>query len=523
MSAFKKTLAILLITANLSLFTVPTQAAGQDLTSALFNYFIHGQTSIEGALTHTVFCMLVGWSPYNQCAAYAMDGTTKIGLASPVKEPKIVLYDHIPSGGAVGGLTSTMVAFYDNPPTSSTLYLADLGQNLGIIPQPAYAQVMGSGEKIINPIFKLWQASRNLAYFAFTLVFVVVGLMIMLRQKINPQTVVSAQQALPSLVIGLVLVTFSYFIAALIIDLAFVGMQMVAQLFILSGIHSSLGDVQQLAKDANAFQLFQSTGLNGTNMSTGFNGVKDQLSTIFTSAGGGNPAMAWFLPALIGGIAGGLMLGGLGGAAGVAIGGGSTIIIPALVILVLLIALVIQLFRLLFALLTTYIQILVFAIGGPFFILIGSIPGRGGVITMWWKGLLANTLVFPAVFAIFLFAGTIMSPDLATAWGNSTLPLFGNISGDFIRTLLAFGIVLAVPSVPDMVRAALGVKGPQGFAQAALGGFMGGVGVAQTGYGRWTAGPAAIQKAWQDADAKAKAGVGPAAPQGPPRRFPWIY
>jgi hypothetical protein len=85
--------------------------------------------------------------------------------------------------------------------------------------------------------------------------------MIMLRQKLNPQTVISVQSALPGLVIGLIMVTFSYFIAALITDSAFFGVQIVAQIFV--SVVDSKGvvnffDPVTLAQKSNIFDLYTS-------------------------------------------------------------------------------------------------------------------------------------------------------------------------------------------------------------------------------------------------------------------------
>ena len=75
-----------------------------------------------------------------------------------------------------------------------------------------------------------------------------------------------------------------------------------------------------------------------------------------------------------------------------------------------------------------------------------------------------------------------------------------------------------------MVRNALGVKGPQGIGQAALGGFMGGFGVAQAGYNRWTDPYRQVQKAWEENRTKARAGLpaAPVTPRRPYRGFPWF-
>ena len=54
------------------------------------------------------------------------------------------------------------------------------------------------------------------------IILIAAGFMIMFRVKINPQTVVSLQTMIPKLVITLLLVTFSYAIAGLVIDMIYV-------------------------------------------------------------------------------------------------------------------------------------------------------------------------------------------------------------------------------------------------------------------------------------------------------------
>jgi len=508
MSVLKKAISCWLLAVGLFFITSSPVLAQTELNQGNFNYFMNAQTTIEGAIGHTICCSLAGISPFNEDGCLGYDQNTK----------KPLVFNRLPNGGALGTLGSSMIALYNNPPTSSIYYLANLGESVGLSPKSAYAQVGGSGEGIIAPVFKLWQAVRNIVYLAFIAVFLTIGLMIMLRQKINPQTVISAQTALPGLVVGLILVTFSYFIAALMIDLAFVGVQLVAQVFASSGLANSLGDVQQAAQNSNIFNLFSSSGLNLNNMGIIQKGISGQFLDIF-GGGGGGTLIALIILTIIGGIVGFLA----GGPVGMAIGGAAGasapgLVIPTIVILILLIALFIQMFRLVFALLGSYIQILVFALTGPLFILLGSIPGRGATITAWLKGLIANALVFPAVFAIFLFAGVILGSS--EGWAESiALPLFGGLDTNFIKVLIAYGILLGSPAVPDMVRAAFGVKGPQGIVQAALGGVMGGGGAALTGYRMGTANIArereeilAARKASASATAAGQTGV-PAPPE----------
>ncbi len=139
---------------------------------------------------------------------------------------KIFGFNNSPEMGLFAYIDKAISAMYTHPPTSGTLYLANLGTNLGLVDE-AYAQsIGGTGDRVLFPVIKLWQVARNVSYIAFILVFITIGLMIMFRQKISQQATVSAQAAIPGLVIGLVLITFSYFIAALIVDFSFITMKL---------------------------------------------------------------------------------------------------------------------------------------------------------------------------------------------------------------------------------------------------------------------------------------------------------
>lgn len=466
-----------------------TGAGGEQITQKNYRAPQNANYTILN-LEHSIFCELAGTSPVDKC----------IGLG---KDKKISLYDQVPGGGALGGLTTFMIAMYQ-PPTSTAQYLAHLGENLGFV-KPAYAQVGGSGAGIIEPIRALWLVTRNLAYIAFIIVFIVVGFMIMFRARINPQTVIGIQQALPGLILGLILVTFSYFIAALLIDLAFVGIQVVGQIFLRAGNNAL--DTEALARSSNVFNLFVST-IRPENIPEVAGGV---VGTLFSAGGGGAGGAAVFLiPAVIGGIVGTVLAPGVGTAIGVLGGAAAPAILGLIVPLILILAIIIQFFRLLFGLITSYISLLVTTIVGPFIILFASIPGRSGVLGLWWKSLLGNALVFPAVFAAFMFAGLILGLDPKAF--NASPPLFGGLSTELLRLILAYGIILGTPAIPGMVRRAIGVPELGGIPQAAIGGFMVG---AQAGGA--IAGPAGRGAA--GAGARLLRGPAAAAPGGAMERF----
>ena len=414
-----------------------------------------------------VLAKISGYCPYGETAVRKTDNNGKTVQLS--------LYNGTPGSGAIGGVTSVLASLY-NPPTSTVEYLAGIGDNLGL-GSPVYAQtrdVPGSGSSIIQPVLSLWQVIRNIAYLVYIVVFLAVGFMVMFRQKLNAQTVIGVQQALPGLVVGLILVTFSYFIAALIIDISFLGVQLMAQIFINAG--PNVFNIQHLAQNSDILELFGSS-MSRTISFSDSGDITNGLTHIIQSSPG-TLGISAILTTITGIIIGTLIAPGMG----TLIGAGAGLLGPLyasnivglLVPLVLTIALFIQLFRLLFALIGTYIQILVGTISGPFVILMSSIPGRGGGTSGWIKGLIANSLVFPAVFGAFLFAGFILATP-QDSW-RSTPPLFAQMSLDLIKVLIAYGILLGLPGIPDMVRGAFGIKPQQGgIVGAATAGFLGGV------------------------------------------------
>lgn len=399
-------------------------------------------------LEHSIMCQTAGFSPVpNQdCVSYNF------------QQGKLQAFNQVPGGGLMGGISNVMVAMYANPPTSSTQYLADLGSELGIV-TPAYAQSVtdSSGGGVIQPILNIWQIMRNIAYLAFVLVFLVVGFMIMFRTKLSGQTVVNIQNALPGLVIGLFLVTFSYFISALIIDMSFVGMQVVA--FIFKGLPNVLADqgsnqLPNIASNYNILDLMKLVVFNGTHISNIVGPVKDTFQNLIGFLKPTNP-VGWFIGGPIGAVLG------------------------MLAMIVIVVAIVIQMFKLLWQLLQCYITLLITTIFSPLIILGASFPGRGGTLGSWWRPILANSLVFPVVFGAFLFAGMFLEVSNGADFSH-TVPLFAGLRLDVIRTAIGYGIILATPGIPKMVKDALKAQdNPLG--QVAQQGFQAGWGVIRGG------------------------------------------
>ncbi len=117
--------------------------------------------------------------------------------------------------GAIGLMNNMIVSMY-TPPLETRDYIQYLSRNFGIA-KPVYADT-GNGFQGLQPLVKIWASFRDISYLLFVLLFILVGLTIMLRIKIDPRTVMSIENQIPKLIIGLVLITFSFAIAGLLID-----------------------------------------------------------------------------------------------------------------------------------------------------------------------------------------------------------------------------------------------------------------------------------------------------------------
>lgn len=444
--------------------TTRSSTTGEPITRENWGHAQQNALMIEDMINVTAPCIITGSSWVKEgegeenktCPSYA-DGSLKV-------------YNRVPNGGALGSVGNMIAGLY-TPPTSTGEYLASVGSNLGIV-DTAYAQsVAGSGEGVIRPVLRIWQISRNLSYLVFTLVFLAIGFMIMFRKQLSQQAVVSIQSALPGLIIALILVTFSYFITAFLVDLSFVGMQLAAYLFSEQVMGPNIihnGAV--VARDGNVLNLFGGFIINGNHLDQIVVPIKDVI--VRTIPGG----TAVFDNPLL------LLAGGTG-----AIILALPYVIGGLVMIILLIAALIQMFRLFVALVKAYITILVYTILAPFIILMSAFPGQGGKVSTWWKTILANSLIFPAVFAAFLFAGTFLANTKPEDFKN-TLPLFGGFPVDLLKIVIGYGIILATPAVPDMVKKALGVKEDDSLGKLAMSGFQAGAApvsmYAKKGYGK---------------------------------------
>lgn len=422
---------------------------------------------------HSFSCLAVGQSVIGQpCLSYQMTRNAQ-GMLQGIP----VLSQTNLSGGALGAVTSVIGMLYVNPPVRTADYLASVGQSLGIVKETHAQGVGGSGEGVLHPILTLWQVSRNVSYVIMIIVFLIIGLMIMFRNRINPQTVITAQAALPGLVIGLILITFSYFLAGLVSDTAFLGTNMVGYYFSAAQGITPPNSVENMKKQNVLSIVSPLTGIiDRDNAADALSSVWNSLSETpqrllsvlamfitaqptlqFTEALKIFPSVGEGFQALIVGIA------------AIAALQNPTAVIGLTLAFIATAILLYAMFKLLLRLINAYLNILFLTITAPFQFLVASLPGRQSIATGWVLSMLCHVLAFPAVFAVLYFVAFLMGPNVEAVkklpfdisqrnpvTGTSTFPLFGGLEINFVNILLSFGVLVASPSIPDIISRAIG-------------------------------------------------------------------
>ncbi|MBI2414752.1 hypothetical protein HYV31_02845 [candidate division WWE3 bacterium] len=121
-------------------------------------------------------------------------------------------------GGSLAGLTyiANETAFSDKgvlPSVNLANYGRYVASNTLILKDTALAQVNFPGglvpTSVSTAIMDVWKLIRNISYGLLAIFMIYVGSMIMMRRQISSQVVVTAQYAVPRIVISIILITFS--------------------------------------------------------------------------------------------------------------------------------------------------------------------------------------------------------------------------------------------------------------------------------------------------------------------------
>lgn len=288
---------------------------------------------------------------------------------------------------------------------SPQVYFDDLAKNVNLVPV-AHAQTAGFGFSALNPVLSLWKAVRNVTYGLFILAIIVLSFMIMFRVKLNPQTSVTIQSAIPKVVMALILVTFSYAIAGLLIDLMYVVIGLIS-LVGPSFFTGTLGVTPPTTAVFNFLTLGQPFGLP---VQIGVIGLLILYLALFLIVA--VISLASTFGAITVAIRGAALIAALVLAAGSGIG---TVILVILAV-ILIVTLLVMIFKILFMLLKAYAMVLLLTIFSPFIIMLGVIiPGFG--FSRWLKDFISNLAIFVTVGLLFLFSFVFLGLAIQNVFG----------------------------------------------------------------------------------------------------------
>lgn len=327
---------------------------------------------------------------------------------------------------AIANVNNVIFAMYNNPPADLALWLHTTAQDLGFEPRQAYAQ--GIGFTGLSPLLPVWKAFRNIAYLLLAVVMIAIGFMIMLRKKIDPKTVVTVQNALPRIVLVLLLITFSYAIVGVMIDIMYLCISFIS-VIMTSGFSGVPGYLDNL--------------LNG--------GFWALLVAVFRPVAMMNP-LSKVLPNLLSGnfidalnhLGEGLVF--------------NLTAVGPLVQFIVGIAYLFAYFRILLMLLNSYIQVIISTIVGPIQLLVDVFPGSNS-FSSWLKNLAANLVVFPITIFMLLLGNVLFdNASAGTLWVPPLLPQ-GVGAGDFALSIICLGVILTIPNIVNSLKEALKAKG----------------------------------------------------------------
>ncbi len=478
-------------------------------TDANVSKNLHNYT--QSALIETMsafICQLSGIDPINpkQGCLGINPKTNKIGYTE--------------KGGGALGLTIQGIGMLFTPPVHTSDFISYATQSFGVA-KPSYAQ--GIGFKALSPLINIWTIFRNLTYLIFVIAFILIGVGIMLRARIDPRTVMGIQNQIPKIIIALILITFSFAIVGLLIDLMFFSMYLIYSLFSgLPGLNTSLSPasiegqtILNAAGNLNIFGIVNNIAVAGkdslnailigpsshSGLTGGAGSIMDMIGKAFNFGVGdwinfsvvdmlynvasiyGALKFSSLIPCAGSGVpfVGGLLCTGQTAiestGAFLGIHFFFTDILPFLIIwLIVIVGVLITLFRILLMLLRSYVSLLLDVVFAPIWIIGALIPGNSSLgFGPWLKDVVANLAVFPTVYGMILLAnviGAAMSagPSNAAPNGSFTPPLLGNsLAPGFLGAITSLGLLFMTPEAAKMIKSA--IKAPKtGFG---LGGALG--------------------------------------------------
>jgi hypothetical protein len=426
-----------------------------------------------------ITCQLIGVKRTNAFQDCLVHNKATNGLR-PLTQREVLARNYERGGLVV--MSGDAIGFLFTKPADGGSYLRHMVQDFGIT-KKAYAQVdciedpnniqctSGAGFQSLSQIQNLFELSRNIVFMLLVIIFVIVGVLIMIRFHLDPRTVMTVQNQIPKAVIAIILISFSYAIAGLLVDAmwvtTYIGINAVA------GTRSSCNpdggtinpdEEMPLAAAATSGIINNPIGFttdifgDQTGCFNSFDGISGLALTVGSSFADLVSRAVLGAVGLDEDFGGDCNIGNFGACVQLAIFTIIKLIATIVAFLVILIALLASLFRLWFMLLKNYIMLLIDIILGPFIIMLGLIPASSYGFTKWIRSIIAQLAVFPAAALLLVMASVIASDPSMNDPGSGVFipPLIGNPNiADNMGAIIAFGFILIAPGLLDTLREAL--------------------------------------------------------------------
>lgn len=262
------------------------------------------------------------------------------------------------SAGSVAGITS--VAFQSvstqSAPVNLAYYTKHNMQKIPVIKNTAFAQTSPVDYNAfgLGLILGIWETSRNIAYAMMSIIMLIIGIMITTRKRISAHAVVTAQMAIPRVVISLLLITFSYPIGAILASAV-------------------------LPLSWATIRIFFSEFFN-------------EVGTIFAN----EPGQLFNINLLV------LIIGVITVVVG---SGGIAVVVGILLGLLTIVALFVAFVKLMLINIKILIQIII----APIQFAIAAIPGQEHLISDWFKQMIAKVLAIPAIIFMTVLAWYLLA------------------------------------------------------------------------------------------------------------------
>ena len=308
-------------------------------------------------------------------------------------------------GGGLLGFSAKLEGATKEPlPFYLAYYFNKNVQKIPVVRNTAFAATGSEyGGPFLDAIYTYWEIFRNGAYLFMSVVMLIVGILIMGRNKVDAKAAITVQQVLPQIVIALILITFSYPIGAAGASLAY-------------NIRGNI-ETTKFFESMNVGQYFGGPTVVGIVTSLGLG----TIFGIFTGVGS-------FLAIIVA--------------------------ITGLVVLIFYMLVLLKVFGI-------YLKMLMAIVTAPLTFALGALPGNQKITTNWFMAFGANMLSIPAI-AIGLSMVNWMVADIGLGGfvDTNTMGAWGtNVFTSLITPVIAIYGYKIVLDIPGKIEEALGVGG----------------------------------------------------------------